>query len=203
MTMTIDTPNFTATQTRAIELLGDGHSQVAVSRALGLSESRLSQLMDDKHFAQAVADKRFAKLSYYDDLDKKYDKLEMDALNKLEKAMPLVSITAPEKLIKIIQTLNGAKRRGHDVDPSQTINHHTIVNLTLPTAVLTRFTTSPQTNEVVEIDGKPLVTASPSKIVNTHEARRKQSALPSPNQERAVSLPTIRAGQTISASDLE
>lgn len=194
---------FTVTQTRAIELLGDGHSQVAVARALGLSESRISQLMEEENFATAVASRRFEKLKKYNELDRKYDQLEATALDKLEKALPLVSITAPEKLVKIISTLNGAKRRGQDSDPSQTINHNTIVNLTLPTQVVNRFTTAPQTNEVVEIDGKPLVTVSPTKIVETHETRAKQRTLPRSDQTRPIKLPPIREGQTVSASDLE
>ncbi len=157
--------------------------------------------MDDEHFSSAVADRRFEKLKKYDEIDKNYDELELEAQRKLKKALPLISITSPDKLLKAIQVLNGAKRRGHDVDPSQTINHHTIVNLTLPTAVLSKFTAAPQTNEVVEIDGKPLITVSPSRIVNNHASR--SAGKEKPGLTGPVKIPTIRTGQTVSASDLE
>lgn len=196
------TQQFTPAQLTIINLLGDGHSQAAVARASGLSESRISQLMSEQAFADAVADRRFAKLQKYDEIDKNYDELELEAQQKLKKALPLISITSPDKLLKAIQVLNSAKRRGHDVDPSQTINHHHVVNLTLPTEVLTRFVTAPQTNEVVEIDGKPLVTVSPTRIADNH-VHRKAREDGHPVQTRPISLPTFRAGQTVSASDLE
>lgn len=150
-----------ATETRALQLLGQGLSSSVVSSALGVSESRVAQLLADSEFAKEVQRLRFENLQQSTALDRKYNELEGKLLEKLEKVAPM--ITKPRDLLGAINTLNGAKRRGGtsvDTDALQA----KVVNLTLPVSVQQKFVTNinQQITEVRDDSGnaQTLVTAS-------------------------------------------
>lgn len=150
-----------ATETRALQLLGQGLSSSVVASALGVTESRISQLLSDSEFAKEVQRLRFENLQQSTAIDGKYSAIEDKLLDKLEKIVPLIS--KPRDVLAALSTVNGAKRRGATSVDTDTLQAK-VVNLTLPVSVQQKFITNvnQQVTEVRDESGKAqtLVTAS-------------------------------------------
>lgn len=121
---------------RAMKLLGSGIQAEAVAAALGVTPSRIAQMLAEEHFSSKVASLRYDNLQAANKRDSSYDNLEDTLLIKLEKAMPL--LMKPESILKAMQIVNGAKRRGQSA-PAQTTNQQNIVNLVLPSIMVEKF----------------------------------------------------------------
>lgn len=121
---------------RALLLLGSGVQSEAVASALGVTPSRIAQLLSEKHFADSVAELRYENLQKHNIRDEKYDSLEDRLLTKLDKALPL--LMKPESILKAINIVNNAKRRGQSA-PQQVTNQQNIVNLVLPAIIKEKF----------------------------------------------------------------
>lgn len=139
--------NLTAAEERALHLLGQGIIPEQAAAAAGLSASRISQLLSQESFAAAVAERRFDALSKHNDRDAAYDELEDQLLDRMKDCLPLM--VRPQEILRAIQTINSAKRRGSSA-PQNIHEQHTVINLILPTQILTQFQLNPQ-NQVVEI----------------------------------------------------
>lgn len=171
-----DLTSYSVTEERALKLLGSGVQAEAVASALGVSPSRISQLLAEEGFALKVAQLRYEALQSHNQRDSKYDKIEDSLLERLEKS--LCFMIKPEVILKAIAIINGAKRRGQSA-PSQLVNQQNIVSLTLPTIIAERFTVNIN-NQVVKAGDQNLLTmpsghllervkAAEAKRVNTHE----------------------------------
>ena len=66
----------TLTEERALALLGSGVSPTAVAASLGITDSRISQLLSDENFAAEVATLRYQNLQKHNARDSAYDSLE-------------------------------------------------------------------------------------------------------------------------------
>jgi predicted transcriptional regulator len=144
----------TLTEERALKLLGDGLPSSAVAAALGISESRVSQLISDPEFAGRVAELRFKNLSSQTERDSKYDTLEDELIEKLKNQLPLMYRT-PE-ILAAMKIVNGAKRRGAETS-SPLASQATVLNITLPMKIIQQFTTN-LNNQVVKTGDQDLVT---------------------------------------------
>lgn len=165
---------------RALALLGQGHAQSVVASALGVSESYISQLLSDEDFAAQVQECRVQSLSAATDIDNKYNKIEMELLNKLEGVAKL--FVSPRDILNALTKINAAKRRGAAAAP-ETVPRERIVVLELPQKVQYNFVTNIN-QQVVEIqeDGtensQSLVTIPINelgKIANENAAEHKKS----------------------------
>lgn len=150
--------NLTAAESRALSLLGQGLIPEQVAGACGLSPSRISQLLSDEEFAAQVAEARFKNLSKHNDRDNAYDSLEDELLEKMRDCIPLM--VRPGEILKAIQVINSAKRRGQLA--TNTEQHHQVINLILPTQILNQFQLN-AANQVVSVQSpegqeRPLVT---------------------------------------------
>lgn len=134
-------------------LLGGGIPPRQVSLAVGCEESYISQLMQEEEFSQAVLAQNIIRLQSQSARDGKYDMLEDRLLEKLEQALPMM--VNPDKILRAITVVNGAKRRGaaQDAPIAQITN---VIHLNLPTMIVNRYQTNAQ-NEVVEVNGQGLV----------------------------------------------
>lgn len=155
----------TATQERALSLLGTGVSAEQTAIALGVSASRISQLLSDENFAEQVATVRYENLQKHNKRDSEYDSLEDDLLTKLRKSLPLM--IKPETILKAISIVNGAKRRGQSA-PQQVTNQQTIVNLVLPSHVVDRFTMNVN-NQVIRAGDQELLTMQSGNLLKQIE----------------------------------
>ena len=141
---------------KAMSLLGSGIAAESVAAALGVSPSRISQLLSNKTFAKDVAALRYATLQEHNVRDGKYDTLEDLLIIKLEKSLPLM--VRPDTILKAISTINGAKRRGQS-SPEQVNNQTNIVNLILPTVLAKQFSVKIDlNNQVIKAGDQELVT---------------------------------------------
>lgn len=202
-TRSADNRTLSRTEERAIGMLGDGHSQEIVASTLGVTASRISQMMSQDWFKEEVVRRRYSKQQEANLVDAKINRLEDKILDKLEKSLPLISRSS--ELIKAFATLNGAKRRGSQSDSNQTLINQTVVNLTVPVALVNKYKTDSNA-QVIEVNDKPFLTA-PSNIlpdiastVLKQTKEEQQHAMEQIAQQ--LSVPINVKGQAVSAEDL-
>jgi hypothetical protein len=152
------TTTTTSTEERALVLLGQGLGPESVAAAVGVSVSRISQLLSDPEFSAKVAEARFESLAKHNTRDNKYDSLEDTLIRKLEDCIPYMM--RPMEILKSIQVINQAKRRGSSA-PEQIISQQTVVQLVLPTQIFQNFTTNIN-NQVIKAGSQDLVTVQSS-----------------------------------------
>ena len=153
------TAQLTLTEQRALELLGSGAGPEQVAAAVGVSVSRISQLLADPEFAALVADLRFQSLSKHNSRDAAYDSIEDELLERMRNLLPLMM--RPMEILRAITVINSAKRRGASA-PTAVNSQQAIVNIVLPQVILDRYTTQAITtnaqNQVVKVGDQELIT---------------------------------------------
>lgn len=162
---------------KALNLLGSGVNPQAVAAACGVSAARISQLLANKEFSDRVSQQRYEKLQEHTKRDNKYDSLEDKLLNKLEKSLPLM--VKPDTILKAMQVVNGAKRRGQTA-PETTNTNQTVVNIVLPTSIKERFVTNVD-NQVIKAGEQELLTMPSGNLlkqVEDAQEAREQKSLP-------------------------
>lgn len=178
-TVGLVTTGHTATEDRARKLLGQGIPAAAVASALGVSESRISQLMSDKTFAAEVQELRFHALQKHNDRDISYDTLEDSLLVQLKRSIPM--LLRPMEITKVLQVVNAAKRRGVSA-PDATINQQNVVNITMPTKIVQQFTTNVN-NQVITAGTQDLNTIQSGAMKTLLAAEATSAALQSAVKE--------------------
>lgn len=152
-----------ASAERIMELLGNGLSNEVVATAVGVHPSYISQLMADETFSAQVVAKRTTTLAAATTRDRTWDSVEDKMLGQLDAMVDNFSITKPMELVRAIAVVNAAKRRGTTTQDAMTVNQQIVV-LNIPTQVLHSFTKT-RTGEVIEVDGKTLVTMPASALL--------------------------------------
>lgn len=150
---------------RIKELLGTGLGPEVVATAVGCNQSYVSQLMGDPDFAAEVIELRSIALTAASARDRKADSIEDKLLDRLNDLVDGGAIYKVQDVLLATRVANSLKRRGVPAHESLTINQ-TVVNLTLPGAVVSRFRMNAN-NEVVEADGQTLVTMSSASLLKT------------------------------------
>lgn len=170
MSAALSTPvlPLSATESRALKLLGDGFLPAQVAAAIGVSESRISQLLSEESFSQQVAALRYKSLAAHTDRDSKYDSLEDALLKKLEGALSM--LFDPLKIAKLLQVVNSAKRRGVS-SPEQIQTAQTVVQLNMPTQIFQQFVTNVN-NQVIKAGAQELITVQSGKMNELLSASR-------------------------------
>lgn len=158
----ITNAKWNSTQERAIKLLGSGVSPEQAATALGVTPSLISQYLAEQEFAQAVAELRFNALQKHNETDAAYDTLEDALIEKLADVMPLM--VRPMEILKAIQVINGAKRRGQSA-PEQTIHQNTVVNLVMPTQIIQKFSMN-SNNQITDVGSQTLETIQSSTLLS-------------------------------------
>lgn len=172
--------DLTKAEERALVLLGQGVIPEQVAAASGLSASRISQLLSQEHFAARVAELRFEALAKHNDRDAAYDALEDELIERMKDCLPLM--VRPHEILKAIQVINQAKRRGSSA-PNSITEQSTVIQLILPTQVLTQFSLN-QANQVVSVQGavsQDLLTIQSGSLLNmTKKKLENQNVLSRP-----------------------
>jgi len=163
---------------KALQLLGNGVPSESVASALGVTPARISQLLADEHFAQKVAALRYETLQKHNARDSRYDSIEDKLLEKLDKSLPLM--VKPETIMKAINIVNGAKRRGSSA-PQQTVNQQNVVNLILPQTIAQKFSVNIN-NQVTKAGDQSLLTMPSGNLLKQVE-QATASRLEAPNSE--------------------
>jgi hypothetical protein len=145
------TSTTTSTRDRALALLGSGNLPIsAVAGALGVTDSAISQLLSQEDFSTSLALLRYEALARNTTRDSEYDSLEDQILARLKSQLSM--IWEPMKLVKILQVVNAAKRRGAAA-PIESVQAQTVVNLNMPTSIVHHYTTNIH-NQVVAVAAK-------------------------------------------------
>lgn len=145
---------YTATEERALKLLGSGLGVKETAIATGVSESRISQLLSQEDFKERVTELRYENLNKHNERDSSYDALEDRLLKKFEKNIDL--LYKPQELLRAITVINAAKRRGSSA-PESITNQHTHVTLNMPNALIEKFTVNIN-NQVIQAGMQTLET---------------------------------------------
>jgi len=157
-----------STESRALELLGLGTPPVQVASALGVTESRISQLLSQEDFASAVANLRYQNLLSNTSRDSKADSLEDKILAKLETSLDMVY--QPLVLAKLYQIVNAAKRRGQAL-VADSGGDRRVVNIDMPIKVLNQFNVNIH-NQVIQAGNQDLVTIQPKTLLDRVRGNR-------------------------------
>jgi hypothetical protein len=143
-----------ALEEKILNLLGSGIAPVQVSSACGVTESYISQLMGDEDFRAKVIELRYENLSKHNERDNNYDRIEDKLLQKLEQQLPMMF--KPMEVLKALQVINAAKRRGQSA-PESIVNQQNIINIVMPTQIINKFRVN-SNNQVISAGSQDLVT---------------------------------------------
>lgn len=160
MDAAITPPSLTSSEDRALTLLGQGLSPEVVASAIGLSPSRISQMISDPVFAARIAELRFNSLVKHSARDEIYDTLEETLQARLKDCLPFMM--KPLEILRAIQVINGAKRRGIS-SPNQIHGQQTVVSLIIPTKVVKNLTININ-NQVVKAGEQELITVQSNQL---------------------------------------
>ena len=158
---------------RALSLLGSGIDAEQVAAALGVTPSRISQLLSDESFAHKVADIRYQFLQQHNVRDERYDNLEDRFLDRLEKHESL--FFKPNDILKALTTLNSAKRRGQSA-PTSVTNNQNIVTLVLPKIIAAEFSID-MNNQVIKAGDQELLTMPSGNLLKQVEDAQEVTVL--------------------------
>lgn len=139
---------FTSNQARALELLASGVTVAQTAAAIGLTEARVTQFLSEDSFAAELASRRFKALAKHNARDDEYDAMEDTLIKQLKQAIPM--LMQPERIVRVLQIINNAKRRGTS-SPDAVTQKQTVIKLQLPVQIINRFSTN-SLNQVVTVE---------------------------------------------------
>lgn len=145
---------------RAVALLASGIVPSKVAEICDVDPSRISQLMDSPAFKAQLGEAKFEQATKYTSIDQKLNNLEETVIDGLTNTIGMVM--DPLKLARVLQVVNGAKRRGTAL-LGDGLDHVPVVSLTMPVKVVNNFVVN-QVNQVVKAGGEDLVTIQPSQM---------------------------------------
>ena len=111
--------------------------------------------MADPDFAEGVMLARIEQGEKTVGMDRKADNLEDMLLDKLQKSLPMMF--KPSEILRAYQVINAAKRRVPVDSVGSGSGGGTVLNLRIPARTALKFKMD-SAGEVIEIEGKPLVT---------------------------------------------
>jgi hypothetical protein len=168
----------------AIALLSQGLSTSQVASACGVSDSYISQLRSDPEVEAAIASAAVGLTVKDIQFDTRLENAEELALDRIEKTLGFANMG---QALAAFRVLNGARRRKDAssviADNSVTVN----VSLTLPAAASARYVVNSH-NEIVEVEGKTMSTATPKSLNELLASRAQQTAAAISNQVIASGL---------------
>lgn len=139
----------------AIALLSQGIPTSQVAAACGVSDAYISQLKADPEIQAQILEKQAAHSAADIEFDQTLEDAEALALDKIKKNLPFANMG---QALAAFRILNGARKRT-ETTAAQDSSVNLTVNLTLPAAALPRYITN-SSNEIVEVEGKTMLSAS-------------------------------------------
>jgi hypothetical protein len=135
-----------------------------VARAVGCDVSFISQLLMDEEFAGEVTVHRIKILAEQNAVDSTYDRLEKKLVEGLEMKLDQgVAFLKMDVILRAIQTVNNAKRRGA-ANGETLAPPSNIVQLIMPTVIVKQFQTNLD-NEVIRVGETDLISMSSKGIM--------------------------------------
>lgn len=152
----------------AIDLLGKGIDEADCAHILGANVADIQAIA--LQYKDKIAEMLVVKEEVHATLDAKMDAIENTLVDKIKNAIQFES--DPMKLVKTFQIMNGAKRRSQGEGQPGTnisITDNRVVALNLPNSTVNPQFKTNANNEVVEVDGKHLVSATSKQVLEMAE----------------------------------
>lgn len=151
-----------------IDYLAQGIPTSAIAAAVGCTDSYISQIKALPETQEQIAARQVAHTVADVEFDTRLERTESAALDKIEQNLPFANLG---QALAAFRILNSARRRKDgilqpEVGGSTTVN----VTLTLPAVAIPRYVTSQQ-NEIIEVEGKTMMTATPKSLDSVLSAR--------------------------------
>ena len=198
----------TGTKGRALDLLAQNIPSSQVAGILGVTESAVSQLLADEDFV-AELDKKRLQLS---EADEKFDqKLETAEESALDGVISRIKFGNLQQQLAAFRVLNQAKRRKDSkIQPHQGTGQ--VTNLILPAVIVPVYVVNKK-NEIIEVDGKTMLSATQSQLKEIVKERTGVELAVAENKQqqtqqilesvtRSVVRPVRRQTRQISNSDI-
>ena len=151
-----------STKEHIIALLSQGISTSQVAAAAGVTDAYVSQLKADPEMAALMVSSDIETAQRDIKFDNTLERAELLALEKIEKNLPFANMGQAMAAFRI---LNGARKRSdafaQQADQSTSIT----VNLTLPASAAARYVVN-NSNEIVEVEGQTMITATAKSLDN-------------------------------------
>jgi hypothetical protein len=173
--------SLTSSESRALTLLGQGINPEMTASAVGLSTSRISQLLSDPEFAGQVADLRYQNLAKHNERDALFDGMEDTLAIKLKDCIPFMM--KPLEILKTLKEVNSLKRRGSSA-PDSIVSQQEIIQLVMPVQIINQYTVN-GANQVVKAGSQDLVTVQPARLTKLVE-EAKMRAITQGNQSHVL-----------------
>lgn len=168
-----------------IELLAAGVPTSQIAAAVGCTDSYVSQLRADPEVQAFLATKAVAVTAKDVAFDTALESAETMALQKLEKGLQFANFS---QALAAFRVLNSARKRQDKFAQTDNAGTTINVNLTLPANAMPRYTLSGK-NEIIEVEGQTMVTATPKSLDQILQARAAGAALPNSTAiERAANM---------------
>jgi hypothetical protein len=175
----------------AIQLLAKGIPTSQVAAAVGVDDSYVSQLKADPEVQQQIAALQATHSVADSNFDDTLERAEALALEKIEKNMQFATLG---QALAAFRVLNGARRRKDALITPDNITSVT-VNLTLPANSIPQYITNSR-SEIVEVEGKTMLSATPKTLDQILAARADDRGLALPQttavEKAAQMLESIR-----------
>lgn len=147
-----------ASREQILALTEAGMTPATISTHVGVSESYISQILNESSIKKKVIEAQLAVLDERTARDAKYDALEDTLLHKMQSIAP--QLYKPQDVLRALQAINKAERRGATsqqlAELSNSREASTIV-LELPERVRTKVVKS-HTREVISVNDRALIT---------------------------------------------
>lgn len=166
---------------RAASLLAQGIVATQVAKAVGVTDSQISQWNSEQEFQEKVAESMAGLTQAAIEFDDLLEESELLALENIKRRLPLAKMSESLAAFKI---LNSATRRKSQHQLTNNAGTGApLVQIILPTAMIPQFTRNAQ-SEIVEVDGQTLVSASPKQLQQLVTEKLGRT-LPSVDQSKA------------------
>lgn len=149
-----------AAKEQIMEMLSQGLQPTQVAATLGLSDGYVSQLLSDEDFAAELELKKVAVAQEDIEFDNKIDSVEATFLDRIEQKAPLANL---QQSLQAFAVLNKAKRRKDSFVQRSQIPAGAVVNIQINVDKLPSYIMNGNA-EIVEVEGKTMVSATPTKL---------------------------------------
>ncbi len=178
----------TSVRERAIKLLGNNVPQHLVASATGVTESYITQLLEEDGVRDEVAVIKAASLEARVEESNTIDVVKKEALAKVKEK--LIWVKDPLQAARIFQILDNAKSK-QLTDPVGDNAGKDVVTITLPAAARANLSISLNAqNQVIDVEGRSMAPL-PSKALPKLMQERKEAA------DAVVKLPAPTAPVTL------
>lgn len=160
-----------AAREQIVEMLANGLNSSQVASTLGVSDSYVSQLLSDEAFAEEVESRKVQQVAEDIEYDNKIDSVEATFLDRIEQKAPMANL---QQSLQAFAVLNKAKRRKDSGVNRGVPQIGTVVNLQVNMNLVPQYLVNGK-QEIVEVEGKSMISATASKLDEILAVRRGES----------------------------